>query len=86
MVELQIGIACMNSYVFDQGISFILCEIVHFPKKSANKLHNLSLKMHFKVIGGIKRSQFHWNSMDLMLNSGKGNCYLLGTQQECSVK
>lgn len=45
--------ACMTVDVFDMGSSYLLCEIVVnlIRKKLANKLHNLSLKIHFKVYG-----------------------------------
>lgn len=47
------GLACMKLDVFDMGSSYLLCEIVInlIRKKLANKLHNLSLKIHFKVYG-----------------------------------
>lgn len=43
----------MTIDVFDMGSSYLLCKIVVnlIRKKLANKLHNLSLKIHFKVYG-----------------------------------
>lgn len=45
--------AFMTVDVFDMGSSYLLCKIVVnlIRKKLANKLHNLSLKIHFKVYG-----------------------------------